>query len=249
MKLLLFLALLPAVLLIIYIYCKDKVEKEPLSLLSLLFILGGLTTIPAAISELAFGELNKLFFTEGSVTFMLIEDFLIVALSEEAGKFLVMKLLTWRSRHFNFTFDAVVYAVVASLGFAAFENVVYVLSGNVGTAIMRGLLAVPGHAIDGVFMGCYYGIARKCKALGDENGAKRNLFKSLAVPVITHGFYDFCLDVSSTSGIFLLVFFAFEIIVTVAAVKKVNKLSRTDESLTPAYLTDEQIPTDDQIRM
>ena len=140
---------------------------------------------------------------------------------------------------FNYTFDAVVYAVAVSLGFAAFENVIYVLSGNLGTAIMRGLLSVPGHAIDGVFMGCYYGIARKCRGLGDEEGVKMNLYKALWVPILTHGFYDFCLDVSSDAGIFLAIFFAFEIIVTVIAVKKVNKLSREDEAVDDYFSPDD----------
>jgi len=233
MSFMLFLALLPAAVLMIYIYRKDKVEKEPFLLLAGLFLLGAATIVPACIAELVFGGILKVLFFEGTVPYMVIENFLIVALSEEVCKYFILRRLTWRSPHFNYTFDAVVYAVAVSLGFAAFENVLYVLDGTVRTAIMRAILSVPGHAIDGVFMGFYYGIAKKCSAAGNAAGAKMNLQKALAVPVLLHGFYDFCLDMSSDAGIFLLVFFAFEIIITILAMRKVNRLSVADESLVP----------------
>ncbi|MBO4877419.1 MAG: PrsW family intramembrane metalloprotease [Ruminococcus sp.] len=231
MSLLLFLALLPAAVLMVYIYLKDKVEKEPIKLLMSLFFFGGLTIVTACIIELVLAIPLKMIFDEGTFPYMLIENFLIVALAEELGKYVVLKKKTWHSPQFDYTFDAVVYAVAVSLGFAAFENVVYVLSGTIGTAIMRGLLAVPGHAIDGVFMGCYYGIARKCRGFGDEEGAKKNLIKAVIIPVLTHGFYDFCIDVTSVSSIFFLVFLAFEVAITFVALKTVKKLSSEDEAV------------------
>ncbi|HBB71169.1 MAG TPA: PrsW family intramembrane metalloprotease [Ruminococcus sp.] len=231
MTLLLLAALLPAAILMIYIYRKDKVEKEPVKVLWRLFLWGGATIVTACIAELALGALLGIFFREDSLIYMLIENFLIVALAEELGKYIVLKKRTWHSPHFNYTFDAVVYAVFVALGFAAFENVIYVLSGTLSTAILRGLTAVPGHAIDGVFMGCYYGIARKCRASGDDAGVKANLRKALWVPVLLHGFYDFCLSVSGNSGIFILIFLVFEIIVTIVAAKKIKKLSVQDEEI------------------
>ena len=44
-----------------------------------------------------------------------------------------------------------------------------------------------------------------------------------------HGFYDFCL--STDSGIFLIIFFAFEIVVTILAIRKVWKMSKKDRPL------------------
>ena len=79
---------------------------------------------------------------------------------EEGGKYFVLKHKTWRHPAFNYTFDAVVYAVTAALGFAVAENILYVMDGGVGVALLRAAVAVPGHAFDGVFMGYYYGIAK-----------------------------------------------------------------------------------------
>ena len=60
---------------------------------------------------------------------------------------------------------------------------------------------------------------------------KKNLFKAIAVPVLTHGFYDFAIDISSVSSVFLLIFLAFEVAVTVIAFRTVNKLAKEDEPL------------------
>ena len=105
----------------------------------------------------------------------------------------------------------------------------YVLDGGVGVAILRALTSVPGHAIFGLFMGNYYGLAKRCEQQGYENGMRKNLRKALLVPILLHGFYDFCLEMKS--GWFLLTFFVFEIVLTVLSVKKVKKLSGQDVAL------------------
>ena len=182
------------------------------------------------IGTLADGFVSALLPKE-SLLYILIDNFLMVALVEEGGKFVVLKLNTWRSREFDYTFDAVVYAVTVSLGFAAFENILYLLDFNLGTAILRGVLAVPGHAIDAIFMGCYYGLAKRCDVAGDIAGRKHNLRLALLIPVLLHGFYDFCLSVQQ--DFFLLVFLLFEVIVTVTAVRRIRRLSREDAPIGP----------------
>ena len=49
---LIILAILPAAVLGVYIYKKDRVEKEPLPMLAWLFVLGGLTTISTDFREM-----------------------------------------------------------------------------------------------------------------------------------------------------------------------------------------------------
>ena len=150
-------------------------------------------------------------------------------LVEEGGKYFVLKRLTWNHPAFDYTFDAVVYAVTASLGFATLENIAYVLDSDLGTALMRAILSVPGHAIDGLFMGSFYGAAKLCERMGDQKGKKQNLRRALWVPVLIHGFYDFCLE--SESGFLLLAFLVFEVFITVTAYLRVKRLSREDQPL------------------
>lgn len=224
--LLLFLAVLPSALLVIYIYRKDTIEKEPLSLLWSLFGLGALTVVSAIV----IGGLGEALFEDiaepDSMEWLLIDNFLLTALVEEGGKYFVLKRKTWRSPDFNYIFDAIVYAVVASLGFATVENILYVIDSDIETAVMRAIFSVPGHAINGVFMGYFYGLAKRCDLAGKRGPCKRNLRRALWVPVLIHGFYDLCL--SAEDETFLMIFFAFEIIVTVWAFRTVRKLSRED---------------------
>ena len=217
------LAILPAIVLITYIYKHDTVEKEPAGLLAKLFFLGMASTIPAAIIESVGDGFLLSLFPGNSLLYHLLENFLVVALVEESFKYLILKRKTWRSSHFNYTFDAVVYAVVVSLGFATLENILYVMQGGFGTAITRAIFSVPGHAIDAVFMGYFYGLAKQSERLGDVAKSSKNLLLALVVPICIHGFYDFAIATSS-----FLVFLAFEVVITIIAIRRVRKLSSED---------------------
>lgn len=223
------LALLPAVVLLVMIYKADKKEKEPFGLLLKLFLFGVLSTISAMVLESVGCEILEVFFDPEDLIYIIIENFFIVALAEEIGKYLVVKKIAWKHPAFNYTFDAVVYAVFASLGFAAFENIMYLIDETLSTALMRGVLAVPGHAIDAVFMGYFFGLAKRYEAVGDKKRSKSNLKKALWVPVFTHGFYDFCLSVDYF--FMLVVFLVFEIFITIYAIRMIKKLSREDTAL------------------
>ena len=231
------LAALPALVLIVFVYKKDKVEKEPIKFLLKLFAFGALTVISAMILELVSEALVQMVISADSVLYAAINAFLCVALAEEGGKYFVLKKATWNNPEFNYTFDAVVYAVVVSMGFATVENILYVLGdGGIGIVVLRGILSVPGHAIDGVFMGLYYGRAKQLECLGDSAGSKKARIKSLVVASLIHGFYDFCL----MSGIneMIIVFLVFEVIITIVAIKKVNQLSKEDTPLFGACHSD-----------
>ena len=226
------LSVLPAALLMIFIWHKDKIEKEPIGMLVGLFLLGALMVIPAGLAEVGLIKALDSVLDEGNYAYMLIDNFLIVALAEEGCKFFILRVRTWRSPNFNYTFDAVVYSVAVSLGFATLENILYVVGdGTVKLAIMRGILSVPGHAIDAVFMGWFYGMAKRAECAGDASGRSSNLRRAIIVPLLTHGFYDFCLTVDN--DVFIFIFFGFEILITVIAFRKVSELSRTDAPLLP----------------
>ena len=232
MGILFVLSVLPALLLMIFIWRKDKIEREPVGLLIGLFLLGALMVVPAAFGEIGLTKALDSVLKEGTYAYMLIENFIIVALCEEACKFFILRVRTWRHPSFNYTFDAVVYSVAVSLGFATIENILYVMGeGTLKIAVMRGLLSVPGHAIDAVFMGWFYGLAKRAECAGDLSGKRFNIFRSLFMPVLIHGFYDFCL--SMQQEFFILVFLAFEVIVTVVAVRRIRQLSREDTPIGP----------------
>lgn len=198
------LALVPVVGLLCFIYFNDKKEKEPFGLLVALFFAGMGTVVTAIIAETVGQWLLETVISSESMVGAFLVASLIVAPAEELGKFLVLRLITWKNKHFNYSYDAIVYAVFVSLGFAALENIGYVFMSGLGTAIMRMVTAVPGHACFAVFMGYFYSKAKLASV--DKKAGKCALFTILAmlVPIVVHGLYDAILMSGSASGELIL---------------------------------------------
>jgi RsiW-degrading membrane proteinase PrsW (M82 family) len=113
--------------------------------------------------------------------------FLVAALPEETFKLLALWLVLRKNPYFDEHFDGIVYAVCVGLGFAAVENVFYVLGEEenwVGVAIARSLLSVPGHYAFAVLMGYYYSRYR----FGGHSAS--DIASMFCIPVIAHGIYD-----------------------------------------------------------
>ena len=200
-------AVLPALYLLYCIYQADRVEKEPAGLLVSLAISGIIATFLAMVTESIGYMFVSGVFWEGSVLYNFFFNFFVVALSEEGFKYLLLKKRTWNSPAFNCRFDGVVYAVFVSLGFALWENISYVGLYGLEVALLRAVTAIPGHACFGVFMGVWYGLAKKFDMYGNEEKAKR--YRKLAVicPILLHGSYDFI--ASMENSWFTLIFIAF----------------------------------------
>ncbi len=202
-------AVLPAIILLRYIYRTDTVEKEPPGLLVCLLLMGVVAALCSGILE-ALGEtvLNVLV-DPGSPAYTILLAFLVVALVEEGTKFILLKKCSWYHPAFNYRFDGIVYAVFVSLGFAAYENIQYVLHYGLSVALPRALLAVPGHMSFAVFMGLFYGRAKLCEAYSYRRGMRRNLLTGYLIAVFLHGFYDSCAMIgSAASTVVFLVFVA-----------------------------------------
>ncbi len=229
---LLVIAVLPAIALMVFIYTHDKTEKEPLGLLIKLAVAGAVSTFPIAIAEFIVDDALLSTLVETSLAYVVISNFIGVALVEEAGKLITTKLVSWKNRAFNYTFDGVVYAVFVSLGFALLENVMYVFTNEtfaeaLSVGISRALLSIPLHCFCGVFMGVFYAEAKKQSLLGNQAQKKKCLFYALAVPTVLHGFYDFCLSVDF---VFIdTLFIAFVIAMYVVSFKYVKKALRNDQ--------------------
>jgi len=219
-------AVLPAIFLLVHVYRADKLEKEPAPLLISLVLYGIAATFIALVLERAGSFLLGLWFEEGSVAYNAIMYFGIVAFSEEGAKYFLLRRRTWHSAAFNCQFDGVVYAVFVALGFALWENISYVLMYGLSTALVRAVTAVPGHACFGVFMGIWYGAARRYANEGDFIGERVCRRRALWLPVLIHGMYDFLASLDfDYSG---LIFIVFIIVVFLAASRRVKIVSRND---------------------
>lgn len=220
-------AVIPAVFLMIKVYRADRMEKESGYLLRQLVIAGILSTIIALIEEKIGEWILSCFVPGNKLLYQIILYFVIVAIAEESSKYFFLKKRTWNNPEFNCQYDGVVYAVFVSLGFALWENINYVLSYGFSTAIVRAITAIPGHACFGVFMGVFYGLARKQHNRGKKFSSKIFRIFSVVLPVLLHGSYDFIASMENTMG--GLYFVAFVIILFALSFGLVNISSKNDK--------------------
>ena len=218
-------AVIPAVLLMIKTYRSDRLEKESPAMLWRLIKAGIFSALIALVLEKVFSALLDLTVAQDSPLYNVILYFGIVAFSEEGAKYFLLKRKTWRSPEFNCQYDGVVYAVFVSLGFALWENISYVMAYGLSTALVRALTAIPGHASFGVFMGAFYGIAKKHDYRG--NAGEDAVFRTLALVLsaLLHGTYDYIISMN-VSTLFFIGFVAVMFLVTYLLV---SKMAREDQ--------------------
>lgn len=221
-----FAAVIPAVVLLRYIYRHDTIEREPAGLLALLLLMGVIAALCSGMLESVAQSFLSIFVTPGSQIYTILLAFLVVAAVEEGMKFWLLKRKTWNHPGFNYRFDGIVYAVFVSLGFAAYENILYVFNYGLSVALPRALLAVPGHMSFAVCMGIYYGRAKLCEGWGDQAGMKRNLWSGYLFSVFLHGFYDACAMIGTSLATILFVVFV--AIMFLAVYRKIKRESVTD---------------------
>ena len=185
-------ALLPPLILIWIVDRMDKLEREPRSLLWGLFLRGMLAMFPILVLEVVADQFID-FFPWRPLVYLFLAYFVVPGFVEEGIKYRVLLRRTWRDPNFNYRFDGVVYAVFVSLGFAAVENVMYVLTSGFSTAIARAVFSIPGHAMFGVVMGAGVGQAKWLFDHHQREQAASARSRAWILAAILHGLYDFLL--------------------------------------------------------
>jgi len=173
------LAVAPPLLIAYYVYQKDKYDKEPKSLIIKSFLFGCLGIIPAIFLEL---------FAKGMFTNLFLYVFFGIALVEEGVKYFFLKKYLFNKADFNEPMDGIVYAVMISLGFATVENIAYVLNNEgqeMNVALIRMFTAIPLHAVCGVILGYFVGLAKF------SNNKNILLYKGLFLATLVHALYNY----------------------------------------------------------
>ncbi len=232
----------PAILLCIYIYKMDIIEKEPIPMLLILFFLGVVITVPVAYVESKLISIVGINYSNTLSCFIL--AFCIVALAEEGFKYLILYFGTWKNKNFDHIYDGIVYAVFISLGFAMLENLLYVaqptfssirymsmptidaIKSGTDTAMLRALISVPAHGFYAVTSGYYFGLAKLNNSIGYKKKTIIFLILSLFVPVVLHGLFDFLLLISD--NMVSWTFYCFVSILYIASYFNVRKISAVE---------------------
>ncbi|MGY8988586.1 MAG: PrsW family intramembrane metalloprotease [Flavobacteriales bacterium] len=224
MILLLLFAVLPPLLIAYYVYQKDKYDREPKKLLIKSFLFGCLAIIPAVFLELWADGL--------SVFGLFIYVFVGIALIEEGVKYFFLKKYLYTRKEFNEPMDGIVYAVMISLGFATVENIGYVFGSEsedgqgLLVAVMRMFTAIPLHAVCGIILGYFVGLAKF-----SEN-SKPLLYKGLFLAILVHALYDYFLFLGEGRGdaevVQLLILSMITLAIAIYFSKKAIKLHQED---------------------
>lgn len=224
-------ASLPVIFLGKYIYSKDK-NKESILLLTKLFFGGIGSCFMVLIVGTILGIIFPILATDRetlNLFELIINVFIGVALIEELCKWIISYSIAYNDSDFEENYDMIVYSAFVALGFAFFENLLYVYDNGITTGVVRALTAVPGHTCDGIFMGYYLGLAKQSSLNNNKELEMKYLILSIIVPTIFHGIYDYCLFANSV--VFLIIFVIFVIAVYIFAFKKVKSVSSINRKM------------------
>lgn len=197
-------------------YFFDRHDREPIRILLKVFIMGIFSVIPTIFIENILSNFNVFpgIFGIGYTAFI------VAGLTEEFMKRQVVLKTVYFNPVFDEKLDGIVYCVMSALGFATIENILYIVfrfSDVESIGFYRAIISVPAHMLFAVTMGYYLSLSKF--ALTPEE-SQFYLKKSLAVPAVLHGIFDFIL--MSQIAVLMVLFVPFIIYLWINNFKKLN---------------------------
>ncbi|MBC8428803.1 MAG: PrsW family intramembrane metalloprotease [FCB group bacterium] len=221
-------SVLPPLFFVIYIYKRDRIKPEPKKAIFRIFMLGVLSCGAVLLIGVFFLPLSS-FFEKYPLSSAIFNAFIMAGFIEEGVKFLLIRKYVYKKPYFDEIMDGIVYTVVAGMGFACIENIVYVMmSGGIDVAIARAILSVPMHASCSAIMGFYIGMT---KFEQDPVLRRKYLWKGFLFAWMLHGLYDVCIFIGNAElgNIFYLGIFPIVIFAVINARKRIKTALRMDE--------------------
>jgi len=206
----------------LFFFLKEDVHPEPKKMIAKVFIWGALSTLLVIIIQL---------FLQNILQFLQIENyspisFFFFGITEEIFKFLATYLVIRKSKFFDEPIDAMIYMIIAALGFAAVENVavmsnISILSEAFGVITLRFVGATLLHALSSGLLGYYWARGIILNRSGEIN--KKTIwifiFKGIVFATLLHLVFNYLILISKEIIIYptiflviaaLLVFWDFE---------------------------------------
>lgn len=208
----------PAVALLLYFYFKDDFELEPVYMVIRSYVFGGLLVFPIMFIQYVIGE-------ETAFTSIYFAVVIQTAFVEEFLKWFAVLITVYFHMQFNQRYDGIVYACAVGLGFASVENIFYLVEYGLDTAFLRAVFPVTSHALFGVVMGYYFGLAKFSKR------GEKFLAAALFIPFVLHSSYNLILTVYSGFSYLIIFFMIFMWIYAMRKVKAANKQQAAAEKV------------------
>lgn len=152
------LGILPSIIWLFY-YLRKDLHPEPKKLIIQVFILGMLITPSSITLEKAYLWIFQKIDHITAYSFGIILFLIGISFIEEFLKYLAVKLRMSKDPEFNEPTDAMIYLIVSALGFAALENILYLMNAPIISALMltifRFLSAVFLHTLSSALLGYF----------------------------------------------------------------------------------------------
>ena len=189
-------AIAPALLVLWLVIAADERPGPPVKVWAA-FLLGAASISLLGVARAPF--LSLLAVTDNPRLALALRSIFGVAAPEEIVKILVIVAVSRRRQPFADPMDTVVYGAAAGLGFAAYENLAYLVQHPDmwrSLAVLRSVLTVPFHGALGIIAGAYLAIARSGTALGAHRRHRdwariSARISILLVPLALHSGFDF----------------------------------------------------------
>lgn len=213
-------------LIMIYIYERDKIEKEPIILIVLMIIMGVISVylsreawniITEKIPEIKEEVVNKNWYARILICYGQI------AFIEESIKYIILNLMIYRNKNYNYMYDGIIYSTSISLGFALMEGIEYGIGNGIILSLIRSILTIPMHASYGIIMGYYISKGKKEK----ESRSMYYRYMALIAPIVIHGTSDYMLSILTNK--YQIIYIIYSVMIYIFALKKVNELARFDK--------------------
>lgn len=223
-------SIIPVLIILGIIYYQGEVKKQPWWILLIIFIFGiGSWGIVRYVSNLLgqdiYNSQIEVANLLGNKGFFLI-SFGVIATLEELTKYLILLIMCFKIRYYKNPYDAIMYAVCVSLGFAFIENIMYIFNYGISVALSRAIFTIPSHAAFGIIMGYYFGLSRTCRDSKLNNDAIAMGSCAFFIPFLFHGTYDFLLSIQS--DYITYIYLGFVLLLLVFSIYLVFRLHKLD---------------------
>lgn len=189
------LAFAPGLFWLWQIYSQDRYRPQPKGLVARTFILGAAAAIPISVVEgfLSPGpSLETILARPENLISLAYIAFIVAGLTEELGKYLVVRQTIYSSPYFDEPMSGLIYASAAALGFASLENLGYLFIFGPEVILIRGPISTLAH----VFFSATWGFPLGWQKSRTRLGRWLTLL-GLVASMALHGLFDFLLFTQS----------------------------------------------------
>ena len=183
---------MPSIIWLLF-FLREDVHPESNRMVLKVFGYGILSAFLAAILEINF-QLGLEMLLRPSAIFLILQVFIGISLMEELMKYLVVKKAAILDPEFDEPLDAMLYMVIAGLGFSAIENFLYLLpfgqpfiiQDTLTLSFFRFLGATFLHALCSGTVGFFLALS-----FCSKKPKKRLIIFGLSLATFLHGIYNF----------------------------------------------------------